>query len=299
MSYKRIFWGVILITIGTLFILKNLDVVYFSWRTVWRLWPVVLILWGIAIIPVKSWIKLSLSVLTIIFAFTFFSNRYPHSGEFRFHKNIQEEEWEDQHINVPYDSTLTEASLIFDAAAGNFKIRNSTEELLEFDKSGALGNYSLTSEDGENSKLVKIKLENTIVNLGKKSDRVEMKINKDPVWNMNLDIGAASFNLDLRDFKMKKIDIDGGAASIKLKVGDLYPDTEIKIDAGASSIRISIPESSGCRIKTSTVLSSKSFRGFNKTKSHTYETDNYEDAEKKIYIELDAAVSSLNIIRYE
>lgn len=37
-------WGIILIVIGLIFILDNLDIEV--WDTVARLWPVVLIIWG-------------------------------------------------------------------------------------------------------------------------------------------------------------------------------------------------------------------------------------------------------------
>lgn len=298
MSYKKIFWGVILITIGTLFILKNLDILYFSWSSVWRLWPVLLILWGISVFPMKNWLRLVLSVITIVITFTFASNRQAFRHEFRMHRFFDETEWEDQHIKVPYDSLISEATFQLDAAAGSFKINSSTDQLIEFNKRGNLGNYSLTTKDDEGKKIIKVKLENTIVNLGKKSDRVNIQLNPEPLWDLDLDIGAASFNLDLTEFKVANLDIDGGAASVKIKLGQMHDLTKLTIDAGASSIRVSIPENSGCEIKTSTVLSSRSFQGFEKIKQHTYQTSNFGESENKIYIELDAAVSSMNIIRY-
>jgi len=298
MNYKKIFWGLILITAGVLFLLKNLNLLYFSWGVIWRLWPVLLILWGISIIPVKNWLKLLLSVVAILIAFTFVSNRSYYKHETRSHKFFDESEFEDQQIIVPYDTIVTEATLDLDAAAGRFKINKTTADLIDFNKYGSLGNYSITSNDNNNRKVVKIKLENAIVNMGKKSDRVDIKLNQDPVWDFNLDIGAASFNLDLTEFKVHKVDIDGGAASVKIKIGDEYSLVKLKIDAGASSIRINIPELSGCQIKTSTILSSKSFHGFKKIKNHLYQTPDFETKDNKVFIDLDAAVSSLKIIRY-
>ena len=35
MSYKKIFWGIILITIGILIMLKNLNLIWFSWQSLW------------------------------------------------------------------------------------------------------------------------------------------------------------------------------------------------------------------------------------------------------------------------
>ncbi len=37
-------WGLILIVLGALFLLERFDVGV--WDTIWRLWPVILIIWG-------------------------------------------------------------------------------------------------------------------------------------------------------------------------------------------------------------------------------------------------------------
>ncbi|MDP2915284.1 MAG: DUF5668 domain-containing protein [Candidatus Aminicenantes bacterium] len=37
-------WGVILIVIGAIFFLENFDIRI--WDTLWKLWPVILIVWG-------------------------------------------------------------------------------------------------------------------------------------------------------------------------------------------------------------------------------------------------------------
>lgn len=37
-------WGLILIVLGALFLLERFDIGV--WDTIWRLWPVILIIWG-------------------------------------------------------------------------------------------------------------------------------------------------------------------------------------------------------------------------------------------------------------
>ena len=74
--------------------------------------------------------------------------------------------------------------------------------------------------------------------------------------------------------------------------------TTLNIDAGASSIDIQVPRASGCDVRLSTVLSGKSLNGFEKVEHGHYQTENFTEAEHKIYIKMDAAVSSTSIIRY-
>jgi membrane protein DedA with SNARE-associated domain len=42
-------WGIILIVIGGIFLLHQFDinVWHFLWQSFWRLWPVILIVWGV------------------------------------------------------------------------------------------------------------------------------------------------------------------------------------------------------------------------------------------------------------
>lgn len=115
---------------------------------------------------------------------------------------------------------------------------------------------------------------------------------------MNIDIGAAALELDLRSFKVKEITIDGGASEIELKIGNNIKRTDVMINAGAASIEIKIPVECACEVETSTILSSHDFKGFNKIKKGLYQTDNFSDSANQIFIDVDAAVSSLEIVRY-
>ena len=125
-----------------------------------------------------------------------------------------------------------------------------------------------------------------------------MKLNPEPVWDMQIDVGAANLDLDLSAFKISKLDINGGASSINVKLGNLQPQSTVNIDSGASSVKIEIPEAFACEVQTKTVLVSKDLQGFNKVSEGTYVTDNFSGSEKNIVIVIDAAVSSLEIDRY-
>jgi hypothetical protein len=125
-----------------------------------------------------------------------------------------------------------------------------------------------------------------------------MKLNPNPVWDLNVDVGAASIDLDLSAFKIKKLNIDGGASSINIRLGVLHNDCKVNINSGASSINIKVPEDFACEVNTSTVLSSKALPGFNKVSGGTYVTPGFSDNSKNIVIYVEAAVSSLNVERY-
>ncbi len=311
MSYRKIFWGVVLVIIGILFILKNVGVIYFNWFTIWRLWPLILILWGISLIPVKDYLKLIFSVAAIGLSVILVS-RYDKEGYYNFgwnnnhhtDKNWSDNDWSEgtseQVLFQSYDSVIQRVQLNLDAAAGDFRLEgiSPADKLLTFEKKGNIGNYSMTSEGDSALRTINLKIEDSKVKFHNEGMRVKLELNPKPIWDFNFDIGAASINFDLSSFKVGKLSIDGGASSIKMKLGDLNILTEVDIEAGASSINILIPEGVGAELRTETVFSSRSFKGFKKVGDGLFRTDNFSTAGKKIMISVDAGVSSVKVDRY-
>jgi uncharacterized membrane protein len=306
MKTKNIIWGFILVLIGTLFILKNLDIIYFSWYSIWKLWPLVLVMIGVTILPVKDGIKVALALIVLIAA-ALFLVYYPgfHGKNDDTSVNIsrdnsgdKDSKEIDQRIFEKYDSTVTEANLAFDAAAGDFTINQPTDELFEFEKDGNLGRYTYSIQDLGRKKDINIKLEEGRIFKTNLKNKVTIKLNPKPDWDIKVDVGAADVELDLSLFKIRKLDIDGGASSIDLRLGTLQAESKIKINSGASSINIKVPREFACEVNTSTVLSSKDLAGFNKVGNGTYVTPDFSEKSKNIIIDVEAAVSSLNVERY-
>lgn len=65
MKSKNLFLGIILLFVGIVALLGTLDILEFSWRVVWRLWPMLLIVIGIIVLPVKDWLKLVLLLVSL------------------------------------------------------------------------------------------------------------------------------------------------------------------------------------------------------------------------------------------
>ena len=57
MKSRNWFWGIVFVAIGVLALLASLDVIDFSWAVALRLWPMVFIFVGIAMLPFKDWLK--------------------------------------------------------------------------------------------------------------------------------------------------------------------------------------------------------------------------------------------------
>lgn len=65
MKSRNLFLGIIIIFIGVIALLAACNVIDFSWTLVGRLWPMLFILVGVMVLPVKDWLKAILLVLTL------------------------------------------------------------------------------------------------------------------------------------------------------------------------------------------------------------------------------------------
>jgi hypothetical protein len=304
----------LLILLGVLFILQNFNVIDIQWYGLWQLWPAFLILWGVSILPTNNWVKTILVAIVLTASAYLMVNKPVEKDLGWMHRHFDKDysyddeeesyDYDDENVSqdfyIAYEDSVSSAIINFDMAAGSFYIQDTTNYLLNFSKTGDLGEYTYNiKRTGDKAKInIKRAGEELFRNDHHKDHRVNLTLNQQPVWSLNLDVGAAKVDFDLTRFKVKKIDMDGGAASIKLKLGNHVPKSYVNIDAGASQIILKIPHDAGCDLHLNSVLSGKTITGFEKIDGGHYRTDNFDTAENKIFITMDAAVSSYTITRY-
>jgi hypothetical protein len=206
-----------------------------------------------------------------------------------------------EQFNTPYNQNIKKAKLTMEAAVGNFTIKDTTgSDLVAAKAKGTFGNYTFHhTEENENAE-VSFELEEHHFSFGKNvpKNHFDMRLNSNPAWDMEFNVGAASVNLNLEPYNIESLYIKSGAASVKVKLGDKAEKTDLKFDSGASSLEVFVPKNSGCEINTDIKLSSKSFAGFTKVDNNTYRSENFNSAPKKIFIAFDAGISSVRVNRY-
>lgn len=306
MKNKHIFWGILFISFGIFILVNNLTSYNFYFREVWKVWPAVLILWGLSMIMRQDTIRTVLIGLTAFaLAFAVYSSIKTgfHIFDNEFVFNEGDDNWYDKNITInnfteKYTPQVQKAILNFDAGAGAFIIRDSTTELFQATTEGPADNYKLNRFDEGKESTIDFMMKKKRFGFGHNfKNRVLMKLNSAPEWDLNFNVGASSTELDLTKFKIANAHISMGAASLKAFLGEPLTETNFKVDAGVSSIEIHVPENTGCQIRADVSLSSKDFRGFNKTGDDEYTTDNFSSTAKKIYLDISSGVSSVKVIR--
>jgi len=187
-----------------------------------------------------------------------------------------------------------------DIGAGKFTIDDTTSNLLFGKVKSGWADYTIERWNDDDTENLKLRLGEKHISLGKvfKGNKLHLKLNPNPVWSFKFDMGAADIDFNFEKYKVENLHIEMGAASLKLKLGELYDSVNVKVEGGASSMRIFVPKNSGCEIKSDMGLSSRDFEDFMKIDDDIYRTTNFDSAEKKIFIVLDGGVSSVKVKRF-
>jgi hypothetical protein len=300
MKTGRIFWGVLFVAIGALLLMERMGVFCVEWGWIWKFWPLILVVWGVVILlgnkqPGKTIVIILLALGVAIFvlgALNFGWSWHPRGWE----ANVPEN---DQELNQPYDSTMHRASFTFQSGAGTFILEDTTHMLIDASTRSSFGHYVCDVEKVEDKQNVTLKLEENRHGWwhGRMTNRVRIRLNPAPVWEMRFDVGASSMDIDLSPYAVERLVVSAGAASVRLTLGDKADVSRVSVKSGVSSLHVKILTSVGCEIKAETPLSSKDFHGFTKVRSGVYQTEDFEQAAKKIYIDVHAGVSSLSVRR--
>jgi hypothetical protein len=318
MKLDRIMWGIILLFIGGVLLLENFNVINFYWRNVWGFWPVFLIIAGVNILFNRQKSQLggaiSIGVLVVMLGFLFYKGQQPPKNNWigdnlKTDLNLDDDDDDQdstsneqgQSFSEPYAAESSKKVILNISGGGTtFNLNGSTDSLIQASVKDRRGNFSLKKETSDSTQVLTFKSQDKkgkwSINDG--GNDVDFKLNKQPEWEMNVSMGAGEVDFDLADYKIRSFRFDGGAAALKVKVGDLLPITDVVVKTGVADVNINVPTSSGCRITAKTGLSSKDFPGFIKINESTYETSNYASAAKKIFIALDGGLSSFEVKRY-
>jgi len=302
MKSKQIFWGSLLITLGALFLINNAVQLEFAWHFLWKLWPAVFIVWGISALTQNMIAKRILAglkaVILAVVIFAGFKSSWCSWDDVDFNDNSVH--YEEQVFAAPYNKDSETATFDFKAGAGKFTIRDVTEdELFSADAHSSINDFVFETDSAHNEVRFYMKDSRHFkFNSGSPKNIADIKLNRNPLWDMDIDIGAASGNFDFSDYKIKDLRINTGASSLNIKLGDKQQESHVDLKTGVSSINITVPSSVGCEITSKTGLASKRYNGFKEAGSGKYKTDNYDSSKKKLYLSIDAGVSSINVSRY-
>ncbi len=120
---------------------------------------------------------------------------------------------------------------------------------------------------------------------------------KDIPLNLVFETGAVDAHLDLADLQVKDLLLKTGASSTNLTLPAAAGLTHIKVEAGAAAVIIRVPEGVAARIETEVGLTTVSVNQsrFPKLNGY-YQSADYESAENKADIRIETGLGSIEIL---
>lgn len=202
------------------------------------------------------------------------------------------------------DAETREAVLKLSGGAGRFIISDPTAELIKADTKQSVGSYSMSVDRDATTHIPTIEFkpteENGEVNLsnGKLQNRVDIHLNANPVWTMDVALGAGQGDLDLSAYAVRSLKVAAGAADIDLKLGAKAAVSDVKLDVGAASVTVHVPKGVGCRIKKDGALNLEQLDDFTDVGGGEFVSPGYETSSQKMTIRFDGGISRFKVVRY-
>jgi hypothetical protein len=326
MKTDRLVPGTILVCIGAIILLHNFNVVQFQWMNILYLWPIFLIMGGVNLVfagnrsPLATVVKLAVIIGGFsLLLFGNFGNRYHFwpSTFIHFDDNDDDDNGSDS-TNVDHGVTKIEGSSTFNkdytpdaklarlnisGGATTYTLNDTTNQLFKAETKEFYGKYEFTNDLVDSVYVLSLRMKSNHQDWhfdsdDNKSNTADIKLNPNPIWDINVETGATKVNFDLSKFKIKSVTLKGGAASFDVKLGMPLATTNVEIATGMSESTINVPKDAACSIEANTGLSSNKFDGFTKKDDNTYETEGFSSAKNKIIIHISGALADFKVNRY-
>ncbi len=205
-----------------------------------------------------------------------------------------------------YDTKIETVSFNMNCALDSYYLSasNDSTKLLCFNNTNKKLMYSLLSKGSVNKKL-ELKLNNKKEKIKKevrnqKDSKLDVKLHKNPVWDIDIESAAADLYLNLKDIKVRNLDLSGVTSDFDLTLGDLEENVEVDISSVMADLKINIPKDAYCVIEASTIMNNKSFENFVKKDKGEYvlNESNKDNASCKIFIDLSSTMSDVVVKLY-
>ena len=254
-----IFWAIILIAIGAIFLLQNLGVLR---GNVWgSLWPIFLILLGVVLL------------------FGNFTRRAAMATA----------------QSIPL-ADAREARIRVDHGAGQLRVDAQSTPGILVDSSADDNFHFTTRRDGDR---LEVHLSQTHdgmfwMNPGNwgRAFRWSLNLSREvPLW-LEFKSGASESIINLRDLEVREVSLETGASKTELTL-PARGHTTARVSAGAAEVRVYVPEGVAARIRASTGMASVNIDQ-SRFPSHggVYESPNFESAENRAEIHIEGGVGN-------
>jgi hypothetical protein len=287
-----VFWPVILIIAGVLFLLDNLGMLHVNFWQLWRLWPILLILAGLDILLAhRSWLgNLVVLVLTLaviagvvilLVAAPDVLGPSPSGGAMRIAEPLDGVERADLKVNFAAGqltmNRLDDSSSLID---GELKLATAKKPVWTVDRNGDRASMSLGYKEGYQS--------------WGEGDVWNLRLSPKAGFSLGVDVGAGGATLDLTGLAIRDLKVQAGAGQTRV----IFPaegQFSAAINGGVGALTIEIPEGMAARLQIERGLSAFSVSNRFKKVGEEYVTGDWTTNENRVDVKITVGIGVLTV----
>ncbi len=264
MRRNSLFWGVLIILVGILFLLSNLNLLNIN---AWNLiWPIFLILLGV-------WFLWGITQ--------------------------RGRGFETQNLSLPVENTR-QAQIDIRHGAGRLSINAQTQpgELLAGSFAGGVDHELRRNVDSANVRLSAPTNRWMDIPWSTGGTGFEWSIGLNPGIRLNMDLktGASESSIDLSRLLVSDLRIETGASSTNLMLPENAGKTRVQVKSGAASFNIRVPQGVGGRIRVQSGLADVKIDGARfPRQGDYYQSADYDVSPNSADIYIETGVGSVDI----
>lgn len=289
-----LFWGLLLITVGTLLVLDNFEVLEVNFSNILRLWPLAIVAAGVSMLSLRGYVATLITLLLILGSLGLIVLAAT--------DNIGDDR-ETTSDSISFDVADEVDTVDVDIKAGAGKVivqapQNQTEAV----KATLTSNYAMLNSSSEldgSTQNIDLSLEGSSGWWrGGTSNELAVDLNREVTYQLSIDSGASDINVDLSQARIREFVIDSGASNIDVTLGAVLSEQYFQVDAGASAVKIRVPRSAGVQLQFDGGLTGKDVADLNDVGDGRFESAGFADSENKIFIDADLGLAGFELIRY-
>jgi hypothetical protein len=299
----------ILIVLGVVFLLNTMEVLPWNvWESLWRLWPLVLVLIGLELLLGRGnpWLSGLIAVFVIGAALVLILLTGVLLPVYRFGAPLvngqgQPVVVQTSEIQVPL-AGARQASVTVRFGAGQLDL-----SALPGD-TGSLVEGSLTDVAGRSVAAPRVTRQGDRVDVSIQGpeggsvipsvnqENLQLRLNSGLPLDLRLQGGATTADLDLRQLQGQNLYVELGASTVRVQLPEAAGTTQAQFKTGMATLNIEVPSKVAARITSRGGLSSFKIdeRRFPKQGNY-YVSPGYDTAPNKVDIDIDAGMASVTV----
>lgn len=286
-------WGIFLLFLGVVFLLQTLNVLPWElWGTLWRFWPVLLIVIGLGFLLARFNVWLVSGVVLVLLsgclgiAIWQYEPSSP-PGEITQSYSEPLDGLEQAQVEIDFSlGTLTVNSLppgSLNFVEADSTVRNA-DMRVDFRRQDSEGKLYLTKEQGN------------VPFLNEGDNRYQVRLTRNIPLTLDIKSTVSDNELDLSELKVTelRLSIDAGNCKVTMPSSTETVNAYIEVDVG--NLEVDIPDGVAARVQAKTDLGSFDIDGSRFQKQGDYYiSEDFDTAQNRIYLEIDSDLSRVQV----